>query len=101
MNTKTFADRLREDRRLVLLRLLSEQNGYMTNSSILHAYLHHMGVASSRDDVLTDLYWLRDQDLVRLSEAVPGVEVAVLTGRGHDVVQGSAVVPGVSRPSPK
>jgi hypothetical protein len=101
MTVKTFAERLREDRRLVLLRLLSEQNGYRTNSSVLHAGLHALAVAASRDDVLTDLYWLQDQALVRLSEPVPGVQVAELTARGHDVATGHAVVPGVNRPSPR
>lgn len=99
MTAKTFAERLREDRRLVVLRLLSEQLGYTANSSVLQAGLTHLGVASSRDDVLTDLHWLRDQGLLRVHEAVPGVEVAELTGRGQDVAAGRAMVPGVSRPS--
>lgn len=97
----TFAERLREDRRLVILRILSEQNGYTTNSSILHGGLAHLGVVSSRDDVLTDLHWLRDQSLVKLNTAAAGVEVATLTSRGQDVANGHATVPGVSRPSAK
>lgn len=76
MTQKTFAERLREDRRLVLLRLLFEQIGYRANSSILHAGLDYLAVACSRDDVLTDLAWLRDQALVRLIETVPGVQAA-------------------------
>ncbi len=101
MNPKTFADRLREDRRLVLLRLLSEQLGYRANSSQLHAGLHHLAVAATKDDVMTDLHWLKDQGLLRVQEPVEGVLVAELTSRGHDVATGSAVVPGVSRPSPR
>lgn len=98
---KTFAERLREDRRLVLLRLLCEQRGFFANSSILHSGLVHLGVQSDRDDVLTDLAWLRDQGLVTLNEAVPGVEVATLTSRGKSVAEGMTLVPGVSRPSPR
>ena len=98
---KPFAERLREDRRLVLLRLLSEQNGYRSNSSILHTALYGLGVAASRDDVLTDLAWLDEQGLVRSEEAVPGVIVVTLTARGADVASGMAQVPGVSRPSPR
>lgn len=98
----SFAERLREDRRLVLLRILAAQNGYFANSSVLHAGLVHLGVAASRDDVLTDLHWLHGQGLLAsLTEAVPGVEVATLNKRGADVAGGLAVVPGVSRPSPK
>lgn len=98
---KTFAERLREDRRLVLLRLLVEQNAYRANSSVLHAGLHHLGVAASRDDVMTDLCWLRDQSLLSLEEVVAGVSVATLSARGKDVAEGHALVYGVSRPSPR
>lgn len=98
---KTFEERLREDRRLVMLRLLSEQSAYRTNSSILHAGLHHLGVSATRDDVLTDLHWLREQSLVSLEQATEGVFVATLLARGLDVATGQATVPGVSRPSPR
>lgn len=98
----TFAEKLRQDRRLVLLRLLAEQTGYLANSSVLHAGLMSLGVASSRDDVLTDLHWLKEQDLLaELTEPVPGVVVVRLGKRGNDVAAGLAVVPGVSRPGPK
>lgn len=92
---------LREQRRLVMLRLLSEQTAYKANSAVLHSGLVFLGIASSRDDVRTDLHWLRDQNLLTITEVAPGVEVAALTGRGLDVVQGHAVVPGVARPTPR
>lgn len=98
---KSFAERLRADRRLVLLRLLAEQNGYRSNSSVLHAGLMHLGIVSARDDVLTDLAWLADQGLLVQEEVAPGVVVATLTARGGDVASGLAVVPGVARPSPR
>ena len=98
---KIFDDALREGRRLVMLRLLSEQLAYRANSSNLYLGLDSLGVASSRDDVITDLHWLRDQALVTLDEAVPGVYVATLTARGQDVAKGLVAVPGVQRPSPK
>lgn len=98
---KTFAERLREDRRLVILRLLAEQNAYRSNSSVLHAGLHHLGVNGTRDDVLTDLHWLRDQGYLGMETAVPGVHVATLSARGKEVAEGQVQVPGVSRPSPK
>lgn len=100
---KSFAERHREDRRLVLLRLLSEEPGYRANSSNLHTGLYALGIACSRDDVITDLHWLRDQALLRLDEVpeVPGLFVACIAARGEDVVHGRAQVPGVSRPSPR
>lgn len=97
---KTFAERLREDRRLVLLRLLSEQPQYRANSSNLHAGLHALAVAATRDDVITDIHWLRDQGLLRLDEVpeVPSMYICTLSARGHDVAEGAARVPGVSAP---
>lgn len=101
--SKTFTDRLREDRRLVLLRLLSEQPGYRANSSNLHAGLYALGIAATRDDVTTDLHWLQEQSLVRLETLpeVPDLCIATITTRGDDVVAGVAIVPGVRRPGPR
>jgi hypothetical protein len=98
---KTFADRLREDRRLVILRLLSEASGYRANSSVLHAGLQYLAIAASRDDVLTDLAWLQDQGLVRLDQVTDSIQTVTLSARGDDVAHGRAIVPGVSRPSPR
>lgn len=100
---KSFAERLREERRLVMLRLLSEQPGYRMNSSTLHAGLHHLAVACSRDDVITDLHWLKDQGMVT-ADPVPEVDslyLVAITARGHDVASGHAAVPGISRPTPR
>lgn len=98
---KPFAERLREDRRLLLLRLLTESNAYRSNSGVLHTTLYALGVAASRDDVRTDLAWLAEQGLVRLEDVAASVDVVSLTPRGHDVAQGHAHVPGVSRPEPR
>ena len=100
---KTFLERLREDRRLVLLRILSEQPGYRLNSSNLHAGLHHLGIVAARDDVVTDVHWLRDQGLLVLDPVpeVEGLYLCTLTMRGNDVAMGNTSVPGVSRPTPR
>jgi len=97
----TYNDFLREQRRLVILRLMSEQAGYRSNSSIIYAGLQHLGVHASRDDVVTDIAWLTDQGLALSEEAVTGVWVASLTARGLDVATGNAACPGVAKPSPK
>lgn len=100
---KSLTESTRETRRQALLRLLLIQPGYRTNSSNLHAGLYAMGLVTSRDEVNTDLHWLRDQGLLRLDEVaeVPGLCVAEITARGEDVAQGHAMVPGVRRPEPR
>ena len=100
---KTFADRLREDRRLVVLRLLEEQPQFCLNSSNVHMGLQHLKVPARRDDVITDIHWLRDQGLVVLEEVpdVTSLYLVTLTSRGHDVATGAARVPGVSHPHPR
>lgn len=95
---KPFADRLREDQRLVLLRTLVDMPGYTANSSVLYMEMHGLGHRVSRDLIKTHMHWLGEQDLVMLEEAVEGVLVATLTERGGDVAAGVAVVPGVKRP---
>ncbi|KAF1692750.1 hypothetical protein CSC62_14035 [Pseudoxanthomonas jiangsuensis] len=99
--SKTYNDHLREERRLVLLRLLAEQAGYRANSSTLHAGLSFLAIPGSRDDVNTDLAWLKDQGYVEMTTALEGVHVVTLSIRGHDVATGQAIVPGVRRPGPK
>lgn len=97
---KTFAERMREDRRLVLLRLLSEQNGYQLNSSNLHAGLDHLHVPATRSEVLADLRFLSENALVRLEPLadIEGLYGVTLTGSGHDVARGRESVTGISRP---
>lgn len=94
----TYAERLRADRRLVLLRLLSEQMQYRSNSSVLTMAMEHFGHAISRDQVRTELGWLAEQELISLDDAGT-VLVATLTTRGLETAQGRVVTPGVARPS--
>ncbi|ECI6681024.1 ArsR family transcriptional regulator [Salmonella enterica subsp. enterica] len=92
-------DLLASDRRLVLLRSLMEC-GDTANESVLQTCLEAYGHRMSRDAVRTELSWLSEQNLVRLSD-VSGCYVAAITGRGVDVAQGLATVPGVKKPRPR
>lgn len=94
---KTFADRLIEDQRLVILRVLVEQLGYKANSSVLVLALDSFGHTVSRDFVRGQLAWLGEQQLLRIDDLGP-VLLATLTERGCDVARGAVVVPGVARP---
>jgi len=92
-----FSDFMRADRRLVMLRALSEVPGYVSNSSVLTGCLERLGHSVSRDAVKADLRWLSEIGLVALQEA-GAVLVATLTDRGQDVAEGKAVVDGVAKP---
>ena len=95
--SKPFSERLTEDRRLVLLRLLSELPGYRSNSSVLTNLLDGFGHAVSRDYARTQLQWLAEMHLVATSD-LDGLLLVTLTPYGHDVARGLARVPGVARP---
>ena len=95
-----FADFETEDRRLVILRLLEEDNDYRVNTSILRSSLDLYGHNISRDRLHTDVQWLSEQGLTR-SEQLNSVQVVTLTQQGLDVANGRARVPGVKRPGPK
>ncbi len=95
---KPFADVMREDQRLVILRLLHESNSYTLNSSVLTQAMAYLGHEVSRDAVKTQLAWLAEQELIFLDEPVAGILVARLSERGQEVVVGRARVPGVKRP---
>jgi len=94
-----FAQLLSEDRRLLILRILDRAPGSEANHYILREALDTMGHNVSRDAVRGELSWLAEQGLVTVEE-LEGMAVARLTGRGHDVAQGRAVVPGVKKPVP-
>lgn len=95
-----FREYMREDRRLVILRLLSQAEGYRANIYLLHAALPGRGHNSSQDAVQGDIDWLHEQGLVT-AESVGGVTLATLTGRGDDVQAGRVIVTGVKRPRPE
>ncbi|ARU87107.1 hypothetical protein [Pseudomonas sp. M30-35] len=94
-----FSDFLRQDQRLVMLRILSEVPQYRANSSVIASLLGEFGHHPSRDQVKTELVWLGDQGLVKV-EDIGSVLVVTLIERGADVAAGRSSVPGVSKPRP-
>jgi hypothetical protein len=92
-----YADFLRKDMRLVLMRILLEMPGYRANSSVLSGMLHQLGHSATRDQVKTELRWLNEQGFLQLDE-VASVLVCTLAERGQDVAEGRAVVDGVAKP---
>lgn len=95
-----YAELVRQESRLVLLRILAEVPGYEANSSILQSALESFGLQLSRDLVHTELAWLAEQGLVA-TKSIATVQIATLTSRGMDVATGRAVVPGIKKPGPR
>ena len=93
------------DRRLVVLRLLEEAQGYALNEAVLEKSLAHVGVlATGRDIVRGHLAWLDQQGLVTIERlaldgAAKDLWVAHATKLGTEVAKGRPW-PGVARPSP-
>lgn len=89
-----------EDRRLCILIILLQATGFSVNEVMMRellsrAYGHLVG----RDLLHTELAWLQEQGLLAV-EDLAGTWLAKLSGRGADVANGAAVVPGVKRPEP-
>ncbi|WP_119301128.1 VpaChn25_0724 family phage protein [Dongia deserti] len=98
--TKRFVDHLKQDRRLVILRLIKGAGG-TANDSVLTAGVRMSGhETATRDDVRGDLDFLKDRGLITIEWFEDKVRVARLTERGLDVEAGRVEVEGVKKPSP-
>ncbi|TCM61881.1 hypothetical protein EC844_12635 [Acinetobacter calcoaceticus] len=95
----SFENHTKEEMRLVMLRLLKELPSYRGNSSTIHGGLDRWGLGFSRDQVKTELYWLRDQSYLEIELDTPEVLVVKLSTRGQDVAEGRINAPGIKRPS--
>ncbi|EGD7152622.1 ArsR family transcriptional regulator [Shigella dysenteriae] len=92
-----MSDFITEDQRLVILRSLADYNGEL-GESVLQDCPDDYGHRVSRDTVHTHIAWLAEQGLVRKRVLINGYFIAELTGRGQDVAEGRACVPGVKKP---
>lgn len=95
----SYADKIIEDRRLLLLKALANSLEFTASDSLLISFLRSMGHVSSHDSVLVELAWLQEQRLVELSNESK-VCIATLTLRGLDAASGSTRVPGIRQPRP-
>jgi hypothetical protein len=92
---------LAEDRRLVVLRVLSEA-GYAANESVLRKSLAAYGHQIGADIVRADVQFLADHQLVRIEKLHPPsgeLWLVHLTSAGNEVAEGRAH-PGVARRGP-
>lgn len=96
----SYTATLRKHRRLAVLRHLEQCADYTSNASILTDVLNGVGVTSSRDQVITELAWLRENDLVSYDDGGDFVVVRA-TARGVEVATGRAIHPEIQRPKPR
>lgn len=95
----SYSETLREHARIAILRFLEGAPKYTSNASMLSAQLPKVGIIYSRDQVETELGWLKDQGMVEL-ESNGVFIVAVATVRGVEVAQGISRHPKIQRPRP-
>lgn len=96
----SFADELAADRRLVILRALSEDvSGGTANENVLALALRAFGHQVGRDIVRADLQFLREHQLIAL-EKVGGMRTEIWIGKllaaGEEVAYGKTRHPGVA-----
>jgi DNA-binding transcriptional ArsR family regulator len=94
---------LDEDRRLVILRCLSEAHDYSLNETLVERMLARLRLGVVGRDVLrAHLAWLETHGLVTVEKLDAGGEmlwIGKLTRTGLEVAQGRPW-PGVARPAP-
>lgn len=100
--SNAWAERLREESRLRILRRLSERPDYSAPAPALQMDLEGHGLAQSMASVRTAITWLEEQGLV-IAQPVGGaggILIATATESGLDVAAGRSLVPGVARIRP-
>jgi Fe2+ or Zn2+ uptake regulation protein len=95
----SYQQTVQEHLRITILKMLVDDPDYTMNDSIITDLMPDFGHSPSRDQVRTELSWLKDQGLVQYDNH-PRIIIASLTQRGADVALGRTTVPGVKRPSP-
>lgn len=83
--------------RLSILLLAAEVGNGCVNEDILVRGVEAAGHFVSRDALLTQVEWLREQGLVEVT-TVSQLVLVKITRRGADVAAGRAKVPGVDEP---
>jgi hypothetical protein len=68
MSKQSFAELIAEDRRLAILRTLSEIEGYVLNEMVLRSALTGLGHQVDRVQCRADLIWLEQHMLVRIEK---------------------------------
>lgn len=96
----SYATEVQKHKRLAILRHLAECSEYTSNASILGDVLRGVGLVASRDQIVTELTWLKDQSMVTLEDN-DGFVIATATQAGVEIARGISTHPGIQRPRPQ
>lgn len=96
----SYSETVRLHRRLAILKHLESCAEYTSNASILTDVCNGVGVTSTRDQIIGELAWLREQGLVEYDDRADFI-VVTATQRGIEIATGRATHSGVQRPRPK
>ena len=94
-----YQQMVRKHRRLAILRQLEALPEYTSNASILQDVLSGVGLPSTRDQVTTEIAWLREQGFV--TTIGDSFVVVAATARGAEIARGLSTHPDIQRPSPR
>ncbi len=89
---------IREDARLIMLRVLAQEPSETLNSDLLRQHLIRFGIDRERAWVHVELDWLAEMGTVTLTEA-GSVKVATLTERGGRHLSRAIAIEGIKRPA--
>lgn len=96
-HNEEFQRKAAEDRRLVILRFLDEEDDGLMSVSLMQDALAMMAHRVSRARVLEDAAYLEKLGLLKI-EYMGDVPLLRLTARGEETARGLAAAPGVKRP---
>jgi hypothetical protein len=99
MNNPIVQQKIDEDRRLVILRLLADYRGALNSSSLESAVRAWGHKYIDRALIADDLAWLATRHAVRTEDLGGHVLEVTLTAKGERVSRGEEWLTGVARPS--
>ncbi|MEN5278712.1 hypothetical protein ABE527_17420 [Brucella sp. TWI432] len=93
-----YADKIREEARLIILKALAEQTNESLSSSLIEQVLARFAIHQDRPWIHQQLEYLRNMDAVTVIDA-GSVKIATLADLGHRHLDRHIAIEGVKRPS--
>jgi hypothetical protein len=89
----------RQDRRLVILRLLNEDTDKTIRDRTLQIALQQLGHNESLDVIRADMAWLKSVGAISVATPHPDIYIASLERPGRDHIELKTPIPGILKPS--